>query len=379
MKMKHRFVIPLLVYLCALAAACHRGPASARLASTPADFARLNLTADIQTHEDGMRTDGRSGNFEWWYFDGHLTDGTKIVVVFFTKPMTEQDSELSPFVTIHIDYPDGRKIEKSVIVSPDEFSASKEKCDVKIGANYFRGDLQTYEIFTEIENVRVDLRLESQVPSYRPATGYLLFGEKNYFAWLAAVPRGKISGTLVVDGESRAIDGSGYHDHNWGDIGPHIAMSNWYWARAEIGEYTVITSYITAEERFGHAKFPMFMLARGREIIAAEGYNYMTFEREDLWHHEKTGKPIDNVIRSIYKDGDTEYTVEFRREKNILDYEFITHLDFFKATIARLVGFDGAYHRFVGRVKLDVREGARRETHEGDAIWELMYFGSNLD
>jgi hypothetical protein len=47
-----------------------------------------------------------------------------------------------------------------------------------------------------------------------------------------------------------------------------------------------------------------------------------------------------------------------------------------KRIAARLVGFDGAYHRFTGKVPSEMFEGAvRTERFDDRAIWELMYSG----
>jgi hypothetical protein len=54
-----------------------------RLGSTPDDYARIGIAPrNIKPWEDGMRTGGARGTFEWWYFDAHLDDGAKLVVVF---------------------------------------------------------------------------------------------------------------------------------------------------------------------------------------------------------------------------------------------------------------------------------------------------------
>jgi hypothetical protein len=43
---------------------------------------------------------------------------------------------------------------------------------------------------------------------------------------------------------------------------------------------------------------------------------------------------------------------------------------------AKIVGFDGAYHRFTGKVTIEKFEkDARVEMFNDHAIWELMYFG----
>jgi hypothetical protein len=47
-----------------------------------------------------------------------------------------------------------------------------------------------------------------------------------------------------------------------------------------------------------------------------------------------------------------------------------------KRIIARLIGFDGAYHRFTGKVTIEKFDGGVRvERFDDRAIWELMYFG----
>ena len=47
-----------------------------------------------------------------------------------------------------------------------------------------------------------------------------------------------------------------------------------------------------------------------------------------------------------------------------------------KRIIAQLIGFDGSYHRFTGKVTVEKFEGGVRvERFEDHAIWELMYFG----
>lgn len=55
----------------------------ARVANEDEDYARLGLKRGvIEPWEDGMRTSGGRGSFEWWYFDSHLDDGTSLVITF---------------------------------------------------------------------------------------------------------------------------------------------------------------------------------------------------------------------------------------------------------------------------------------------------------
>lgn len=52
----------------------------ARLASLPMDYQRLGLNKDVALWEDGHRTSGKFGEYEWWYFDGKSNPVQLLVV-----------------------------------------------------------------------------------------------------------------------------------------------------------------------------------------------------------------------------------------------------------------------------------------------------------
>src|SRR5690242_7273200 len=86
----------------------------AYLASSPEDYARLHLKKDeIELWEDGMRTDGSKGTYEWWYFDVRASDGSTLVITFLTKNYTDVDHPLQPLILLNYDRPDGTKVDKS--------------------------------------------------------------------------------------------------------------------------------------------------------------------------------------------------------------------------------------------------------------------------
>jgi hypothetical protein len=64
------------------------------------------------------------------------------------------------------------------------------------------------------------------------------------------------------------------------------------------------------------------------------------------------------------------------RQRTIVQEIFTEREPFIKRLIARLVGFDGAYHRFTGKVTIEKFEkDVRVEIFDDHAIWELMYLG----
>ena len=353
----------------------------ARLGRTPGDYVRIGIEPRlIKPWEDGMRTDGSRGTYEWWYFDAHLDDGAKLVVVFFTKGITELSQPLTPMIRIDLTRPDGTSVEKMVTLPADTFSASTETCDVRIGGNRFTGDLHTYTIRAAAEDVEVDVTLTGQVPAWRPETGHWLFGDEgaDYFAWLPSVPQGRVEAAYQVGGTRATATGVGYHDHNWGNASMLDLMHHWYWARGAAGPYSVIASYITAAKRYGYAALPVFMLARDGDLIADDG-GQVTFEELGAFTDTETGKPVANVTRYAYTDGAERYVVTFTRYSDLTAQKFIDELKGPKKAAARLAGFDGAYLRFTGELRIDHYTGEQLvDSQTDDALWELMYFGKAL-
>ena len=202
-----------------------------RLAHRPADYKRLGIAPDqIAQFEDGQRIGTESGRYEWWYFDAHLDDGATVVVVFYTKPNVSPNGPLAPRITIDITLPDGRTFQKFLDTSPELFHASKSTCDVRIGTNRFVGDLNRYHITANIEEISVDIELTGVVPAWRPKSGHLYFGaegREKLFAWLPSVPHGLATVRYRIGNEKRRASGSGYHDHNWGDVPVQTLMHNW--------------------------------------------------------------------------------------------------------------------------------------------------------
>ncbi len=345
------------------------------------EYEKLGLSrTGVEAWEDGMRTSGAKGTYEWWYFDSKLEDGSTLVIVFYTKIMLDIQKGLDPVVSVSLSNPDGSKaFSRSYRGKPAEFSASKQACDVRIGRSTFSGDLSEYRIVLDFDDVKGEIALSSRAPAWRPGTGYSFFvdGKKtSYFAWLPAVPRGATGGSITVGGKALTLSGSGYHDHNWGDASILEQMHDWYWGRAEAGPYTAITSFITASDRYGGGQGIPFVLFKDGKVLAQDG-RYAKCGLEGVFVDKKTGKPVANKLRYDYDDGKVHYRVIYERERDIEKAKFADSIGGFKGFLAALFGFDGAYLRFTGKVTIERLEGdaVLESASADDAVWELMYLG----
>ncbi len=352
----------------------------ARLADRDDDYARLGLKrGQVEPWEDGMRTSGGRGSYEWWYFDSHLDDGSSLVITFYTKWMLKPKGPEAPMISADLDRPGKPTLHIVVHAKPDEFSASQERCDVRLKDSYFRGDLHTYQIRLASDELTAEVELVGQVPSWRPATGCTYFGahEEHLFAWMPAVPQGRVTATLTEKGAApRTVTGVGYHDHNWGDVAMSKLMNHWYWGRAQAGPYSVIASYIWAEAAYGRTELPNFLLAKDGKVVADQS-SKTRLVLEDLTTDAQSKKPVANrVIYEYTQDDQTRYRVIFQRSQTILDYELADMAKGFLHILARVARMDGAYLRFSGTVTVEKYVGGQLAERASDpGIWELMYLG----
>ena len=336
----------------------------------------LGLTDSVQLFEDGLRTAEQSGNYEWWYFDSKYADGSSLVIVFFTKPVTSFAKGFKPYVSLNYIHPDGREIRTQV--ESADYAFSKEKCDVRIGECYIRGDLKHYDIYFKNEEAECKLTLDASVPSWRPDSGHIYFGEKDFFAWLPSVPEGTVNGTLKLGSESILLSGTGYHDHNWGNKLMILLMNDWYWGRAKIGQYVVVSSYIYANKKDGYKATPIFMLAKDGVLLTGDAFRYLTYEERDFVKDPYTKRHVAKTLVYDYTDREhnVHYRVTYQKGNEEVERQVMTDIvGRLPAIVFYLLGFRGSYHRMGGTAILERFDGdAIVERIEAPAMWEQMCF-----
>jgi len=231
-----------------------------QLTNTDADFTTLGLhRTEVKLWEDGRRTPLNPPYYEWWYFDGLLDDGTVIVAWLgdnwpYGSGMRAINLEITPR---------GQATKRLLKTFTEPGSFSQERADTKIGPHSFSGDLATYRIVidpADTGGLGIDITLKGRVAPYRPGTGHVGVKGK-HFAWLVAVPNGEITGTMTIDGLRTNIHGSGYHDHNWGNVSPADFLDNWWWGRAVVGDRTIIVSSLQLKKSAGGMRSALLFMA----------------------------------------------------------------------------------------------------------------------
>ncbi|MBQ8696955.1 MAG: hypothetical protein IJ519_04465 [Clostridia bacterium] len=358
----------------------------ARLGTEAPDYERLGLKKDIIGQwEDGLRTSGKFGDYEWWDFDAKLEGGYSLVIIFYSQPVTASTFGYAPCVSSSLSG-NGYDMMEEVSCSIRDCSFSREGCEVKIGNNIFKGDLKDYTIHFENQRVNCNVTLTGLAESYRHHTGEIFFGEKKYFAWLPSVPEGKVSADITVDGKRMTLTGSGYHDHNWGNTAMFWLMHHWYWGRAKVGDYQVISSYITAGEKYGYEHFPIFVIYKNGVKLGCD-IDAITYEQKDKTFDPVTKKHYHKTLVYDYNDGKHHFRITYSAEDIIETFVVDEGYGSARAKASKaLIGFvklmklAPSYIRMVGTITLERFEGGEVvEKLSENGIWEQMYFGLDAD
>jgi hypothetical protein len=346
--------------------------------------------ATVQPWEDGFRTAGEATAFEWWYFDVQADDGSNIVVTFSTKPHTASAGPLQPQVLVIHRTAAGETTKHLVTYPAEELQAASGRdvtCDVRIGPNTVVGDLKTYHVHVAVEDLVLDLRIDSESPSWRPMAGYSYFDKQQttYFAWVVAVPYGRASGSLTTAGaDPVAISGSAYHDHNWGNTPMGDGLDHWYWGRARVGDYSLIYVQLTTPKPLGLGglHFPVWFVAKGDDIVTDDGLS-MTLAVDDVvdgpqgqtypkrlvwtWRRDATNDP----------DGDPagygEITLTVTDVKLIEVLDQTADMPTWKRRLVHVFR-NPLYYDFDAHAELRVDLRDRHETVTGRTLFEKMMF-----
>jgi len=335
---------------------------------------RDHLTASVADWEDGQRAPTGRGHFEWWYFDAHFDDGTTAVIVYATKSIIDPQAPLTPNLSLTVTRADGTKTAQFAFAPADQYSASAETCDVHLGPSWVKqstpGGRWTFDLHAETESMSADLMFTGLVPPWRPGAGKSYFGNlDHYFGWLPSIPFGTVAGTLTYDGQERKVKGTGYHDHNWGNVALPAVMDHWYWGRAHVGDYSLIFVEQIALKKYGSARIPVFLLAKGDKVLADDS-TWFSMQARDFVHHAG-GREYPREVDFLYAHGSDRVRLALREQKLIEAVSLLTALPPVTRQLARLVT-NPYYFRFNTTLDLEIELGGLRDMVRGPALYEIM-------
>jgi hypothetical protein len=334
-------------------------------------FEKEGMRREPEAWEDGSRVDNEPGRFEWWYFDAHLDDGSIVVAMLFSKYHSNIQVPCTPLVQLSITAPDGKIYANDETFTKADFYAETSTCDVQVGKTWIRGDLEHYTLHFEVKDMAADLTLERIVPSWRPGTGKCYFGRtlQDYFGWIVPVPYGRVTGTITYNGAAHEVSGVGYHDHNFGNIAITKIIDHWYWGRLTIADYNSIFFQLISTKKYGSEPLPLFMFAKGSEMLTGDGSKLAIEEGEFIKH--AGGKSYPKTLAFRWQDGDRKITISLSNPQVIESNSLLKGFSPLKRAIARLL-VNPYYFRFNADTDLAIEFDDIHDNQRDKAIYENM-------
>ena len=327
--------------------------------------------------EDGLHIDmGAKGMYEWWYFDAHFETGHTLVV-FFHAANPNPGMGGKPGVEIVLLRPDGNKTQKFVPYGKPDFTASRDKADIKAGANYLRveqpeGELPRYEIYIKEKDLGCHLTYRAEVNGWKPGTGVSQFGNMGYFAWVVPFARASVEGTITDGSNTIPVRGVGYHDHNWLNFQFPTIIDYWMWGRVYSEHYTISYAFIQCNKKMENYAVKVLMLAEGREVILSTGE--FDFIKQDFEYNTgaKHSYPKKLTIR-VPDELEANLVVKEVLEAEDMLNNFSPVLRFIAKNILRL---KPGYFRLASDFDIKVTRGAKTVKETGTTLHEIVMFKS---
>jgi hypothetical protein len=369
----------------------------------PQDYQRLGINPDhVEMWEDRRRSGDGPTEWEWWYSDFILDDGTKAVIQFTTadqKGMVERTA--TPVILVTLTEPDGTVHKTRKKYKAKDATYATDRCDVRIGPHRFAGDLHEYDIHVEeSDGIAADLRLTSLGTAFRPGTAFFGFGDddEQYYTWLCVVPSGTVTGSLTYGGKTHEVTGTGYHDHQWGTISHILGWNHWMWSRQGFEDYSILVFDMVANENYGFERFPLcFIEDKDGNLVFQNTHALTSFEVLDEYRDVAGGKDYPKRFRYVFEKDGTKVTYEVEATDQIEKIDLATQGDeLMKEKLGTIGGalfgwivmhkmehefekykLKPSYGRYGATGTLTFEEpGAAAVERSGHLIYEFMYPGA---
>ena len=268
----------------------------------------------------------------------------------------------------------GQVQNSQVRVDAEHFKAARNTVNVTMGNNWLRGDLNTIKLHIPTTNngLGADLVFKSAAPPTRfgPSGKWYFDPSLTRFSGITdPMPFAKVSGNLTYGGQVHQVQGTGYHDRQWGTVNWNQAYNGWYWSTGHYGNYTVDMFQLYASSPFGNQPTGNFYMSKG------SGPSKVLVETmKGLTAHASGGNitspggihPLAKTLTLQWKNGSESATLTLTNPKIIFSTPGIVN------TNATIYG-NPQYNRLGGTGTLTVHWKGTNETASGPAIWEDTY------
>jgi len=335
-------------------------------------------------------------HLQWWYFDAAFDDGHRLLTYFLPamKGRIENQGLDEPFQNIVLKRPDGTIIREPRSFPPVEFSPRTgefgarfgEDCSATFEKAPAEDDLGRYVLKAKAGRLGYELVLTPDTPPWSPfgpparipRWGMMLarrsISTQDYFHYAPFVPRGRMEGRMVLDGEAFDVRGTGYHEQGRLSFPLYEFTEAWYWLHIDHAPWTILTGTTVhppgllkpkKETRGGFA----YVQKEGKRLLAAADISglFVNWQRIDK-HAPQPGAEMNMAWNADVRLSRPGLVVQAR----VLSTEVLECMPFsyHEETSGRPY-----WSQSVARAEVRIRQGASRVEFETECVLETMVSG----
>lgn len=331
---------------------------------------RDGTITEFKPEFDALHIDmNKRGNCEWWYFDARLENGYTVVVFFRAKH--ERTGKTGVEVVIY--NPNNEKIQQIYNYPRNDFTASLQKAEVKIGNNYIHVDnsnekFPSYEVFLDEENYGVHLNFQATIQGWMPGKGYTQFGNLGIFGWVVPMPRAKVSGKIRINDQTMSVEGLGYHDHNWIDFNLIRCVEYWMWGRMYSENFTLIYAYIKCNQKWNKYPIKVLMLANNTNILESTGEFELSQQNFDFYKKIQRDYPK-QLLFQLSDNNVVKLNVQEIIDSDNLLFELNPVVRFIAKNIIKV---NPSYFRFFSKFEMNLNLEGKKFEEKGTTFHEMV-------
>ena len=327
----------------------------------------------LRPEEDGPHRPETPEYYEWWYFDHHFENGYTAVAVFHRA--TAFIPARPPSIEITVITPAGAEYRSFRTFAPADFRIADDRADIRVGEDYVTDNTRRYEIRAigrTAEGLRIGMQttLEGVLPGWKFGESKTVVDGLDGFAWVVPLPRARCSGTLFLGDEAIPVVGTGYHDHNWGQISLSKLLAYWHWGRIYAGDLTCIFADVVGRRRPKDVPTGLLMLAIGDRIIF--NTSLVRTEELDIAYSRAANRTYPRSLRITSEMDGAPIEITLRSKELVGAYDFLATLSPLRRRLLRLLTRPG-YFRHRSDVHIRFTYAGQEHDLHGEVLNEDMY------